>query len=153
MDGERLAREALTSGSALTLLVDERRSDVFQPLIRDAGNAGVEVVYLSPALLSRLSDAPSPQGVIAEASLPEQARPDSLGSRAVVLDGVQDPGNVGTIIRTLEAAGCTGVLTTETCADPYSMKAVRASMGSVLRVPVCVSRSASEVVGVWKTDG
>jgi TrmH family RNA methyltransferase len=153
LDGERLAREALISGSASALLVDERRSDALQSLIYDAGNAGVEVVYLSTALLSRLSDTPSPQGVIAEASLPEQTRPDLLGSRAVVLDGVQDPGNVGTIIRTVDAAGCTGVLMTETCADPYSMKAVRASMGSVFRVPVCVSQSASEVAGVWKTNG
>jgi TrmH family RNA methyltransferase len=153
LDGERLAREAVNSGKARALLIDEKRSDRFQPLIYEAVKARVEVCYLPSALMERLSDTPSPQGVIVEAQTPEEARADQLGSRVVVLDGVQDPGNVGTIVRTADAAGVTGILTSERTADPYSMKAARASMGSVFRVKVCVKGDVEGIVGGWKKEG
>lgn len=54
----------------------------------------------------------------------------------VLLDGVQDPGNMGTIIRTAAAAGCSGVLLTKGCADTYNEKTIRSSMGSILRIPL-----------------
>ena len=63
--------------------------------------------------------------------------PDSLpGGRYVVLDGVQDPGNVGAVLRTADAFGCTGALLLPGCADPYSLKTLRASMGAVFRLPL-----------------
>ncbi|GHU71457.1 23S rRNA methyltransferase [Clostridia bacterium] len=153
LDGEKLAREALSSNRAKALLVDERRSDAFQTLIYDAITSAVEVVYLASNLIERLSDTPSPQGVIAVASLPSPTPPEGLGPRALVLDGLQDPGNVGTILRTADAAGCTGILMTDTCADAYSMKAVRASMGSVFRMSVCVSSAVAAVVSAWRDNG
>jgi TrmH family RNA methyltransferase len=153
LDGEKLAREALNASSVRTLLIDEGRADIFQPMIREADASGVEVLYLAAGLLARLSDTPSPQGIIAVASLPEAVESDQLGSRALILDGVQDPGNVGTIIRTADAAGVTGILMSGTCADPYSMKAVRASMGSAFRVPVCVRDSLAPCVSEWRGSG
>ena len=54
----------------------------------------------------------------------------------MVLDGVQDPGNVGTVIRTADAFGCDGVILLTGCADPYSVKTLRSSMGAVFRLPV-----------------
>ena len=63
--------------------------------------------------------------------------PDSLpDGRYVVLDGVQDPGNVGAVLRTADAFGCTGALLLPGCADPYSLKTLRASMGAVFRLPL-----------------
>jgi TrmH family RNA methyltransferase len=153
LDGEKLAREAIACGMARALLVDERRTDQFQPLIYEAMGAGLEVFYLTGATLARLADTPSPQGVIVEASLPAPAEPDGLGARVVALDGAQDPGNVGAILRTADAAGVTGLLVSASCADPYSMKAVRASMGSVFRVPVRVSGDAAGIVRGWKAAG
>lgn len=61
---------------------------------------------------------------------------EALSGKYVLLDTVQDPGNMGTIIRTAAAAGCSGILLTKGCADPYSEKVVRGSMGSVLRIPI-----------------
>lgn len=65
------------------------------------------------------------------------------GSRYVVLDGVQDPGNVGTVLRTADAFGCDGVLLLTGCADPYSVKTLRSSMGAVFRVPVWCTDAAA----------
>ena len=61
---------------------------------------------------------------------------NDLHGKYVLLDAVQDPGNVGTIIRTAAAAGCSGVLITKGSVDPYSEKVVRSSMGSILRLPI-----------------
>ena len=61
---------------------------------------------------------------------------NGLHGKYVLLDTVQDPGNVGAIIRTAAAAGCSGVLLTKGSADPYSEKVVRSSMGSILRLPI-----------------
>lgn len=69
--------------------------------------------------------------------LPQAPLPRSLtGRRYVLLDGVQDPGNVGTILRTLDAFDADGLLLTGGCADPYGWKAVRSSMGAVFRRPI-----------------
>ena len=71
------------------------------------------------------------------AALPDTAPPEKLtGRRYLVLDGVQDPGNVGTIWRTADALGADGLLLVNGCADPYGPKAVRASMGACFRLPV-----------------
>ena len=70
-------------------------------------------------------------------ALPALSPPDSLpDGRYVVLDGVQDPGNVGAVLRTADAFGCTGALLLPGCADPYSLKTLRASMGAVFRLPL-----------------
>ena len=70
-------------------------------------------------------------------ALPALTAPDTLpAGRYVVLDGVQDPGNVGAVLRTADAFGCTGALLLPGCADPYSLKTLRASMGAVFRLPV-----------------
>lgn len=62
-----------------------------------------------------------------------------LGKRLVALDGVQDPGNVGTILRTADCAGMEGLLLSEQCADIFSPKVLRATMGSIFRMPVEVT--------------
>ena len=72
--------------------------------------------------------------------------------RLVILDGVQDPGNVGTIIRTAEALGLGGVLMSEDCADVYSPKTLRASMGSVLRLP-CTRCDLVQAISSLKAEG
>ena len=78
-----------------------------------------------------------PQGALFLVRLPETELPERLeGRRYLVLDGVQDPGNVGTIWRTADALGADGLLLVNSCADPYGPKTVRASMGACFRLPV-----------------
>jgi TrmH family RNA methyltransferase len=98
---------------------------------------GVAMERLAPAVLDRLADTRSPQGVIAVFRLQAAPLPAVLTGRGdvLVLEGVQDPGNVGTLVRTAEAAGAAGVVLAGACADPTGPKCVRAAAGSLARVP------------------
>lgn len=88
----------------------------------------------------KISDTVSPQGILAVVRQREHAM-DSLlsGDKALFLEGIQDPGNVGTILRTAEAAGVSGLFMDRLTADIYSPKVVRSTMGSIFRVPFMVS--------------
>lgn len=88
-------------------------------------------------LMKSLSDVETNQGVLALAERPRPSRAflEEPAAFVLVLDGLQDPGNVGTLFRTAEAAGVSGVLLTRGCADPLSAKALRASAGSAFRLP------------------
>lgn len=106
--------------------------------------AGVRVVEVPEDVMASISPMKSPQGALFTVALPDGKTPETLpGSRYMVLDGVQDPGNVGTILRTLDAFGFDGLLLLEGCADPWSVKTVRSSMGAVFRRPVwCMKAEA-----------
>jgi len=98
---------------------------------------GVRRVETPPEVLESLADTRSPQGVVFTCALPDTALPDKLAKgRYLVLDGVQDPGNLGAVWRTADALGAAGLLLTGPCADPFSPKAVRATMGACFRLPV-----------------
>lgn len=92
------------------------------------------MVQVPRDVMTSVSPMKTPQGVLFTCRLPEMKLPEKLtGRRYVVLDGVQDPGNVGTILRTLDAFDFEGLLLLEGCADPWSVKTTRASMGAVFR--------------------
>ncbi|WP_298024848.1 RNA methyltransferase [uncultured Dysosmobacter sp.] len=99
--------------------------------------AGVRLVQVPGDVMKSISPAETPQGVLSVCGMPDRTLPDRLdGTRYVVLDGVQDPGNVGTILRTADAFHADGVLLVNACADLYNPKTVRATMGAVFRCPV-----------------
>lgn len=89
-----------------------------------------KLVYVSDDVLRFLSDEKSPQGIVCRVKIPLRTLVAPL-DKCLFLDGVSDPGNVGTIIRTANAAGYSEVYLTEECADAYSPKSVRASMSGV----------------------
>lgn len=134
-EGEHMAQEAVREYKAAALLMDTERQSQYAALLRDAQHLPVYLV--SAHIMEALSDAKAPQGVIALCPYPESPSSDALGDKLVVLDGVQDPGNVGTILRTMDAAGYSALILDEKTADPYSPKALRSSMGGVFRVPAC----------------
>ena len=99
-----------------------------------------EVPYetVEDTLFSRICDTKTPQGILSVVRQPAYQREDLLGNGApflLVLEDLQDPGNVGTILRTAEGAGVTGILLTGGCADLFAPKTIRSTMGSVFRVP------------------
>lgn len=99
--------------------------------------AGVRLVRVPGDVMKTLSPAQTPQGVLSICGMPSAKLPEKLeGKRYVVLDGVQDPGNVGTILRTADAFSADGMLLVNACADLYNPKTVRATMGAVFRCPV-----------------
>lgn len=106
------------------------------------------ILTVSAPVMRSLSDTETPQGAIAVAALPTIPLPrfDPDSGFALVLDGVRDPGNVGTLIRAAAAAGCDAVATIAGSADAFAPKVVRAAMGAHCRLPV-VADAGWDVVG------
>lgn len=97
----------------------------------------VRMACVPADVMTSISPTKSPQGVLFTCRMPESELPETLpGERYVVLDGVQDPGNVGTVLRTLDAFDFDGLILLEGCADAFSPKTVRSTMGAIFRRPV-----------------
>ncbi|OUN25072.1 RNA methyltransferase [Pseudoflavonifractor sp. An85] len=97
----------------------------------------VRLVEVPSSLLEAVAQTQTPQGVVFVGKTPSLDMPQTLtGSRYLLLDGVQDPGNVGTIWRTADAFGADGLILCSGCADPWSPKTVRSTMGAAFRLPV-----------------
>ena len=129
-----MVAEALSLSLCRTLIVEMGRAQEYAAMLERAQDAGCEVLLVSAAVMGALSEAKTPQGVACTVAIRPEP-PTLTGRRIAALDGVQDPGNVGTILRTADAAGFDGVLLGSGCADLYSAKTLRATMGSVFRVP------------------
>lgn len=130
-----MVREALSLSLCRTLVVQAERAQEYAGEIERARVSGCEVLLVEKNVMDVLSEAKTPQGILCTVAMPSE--PQALsGSRFVALDGVQDPGNVGTILRTADAAGFDGALLGRGCADLYGAKTLRSTMGSIFRVPV-----------------
>ena len=130
----KMVREALALSLCRTLIVERGRETDYAQEIGQADAQGAQVLLVTAPVMQALSEAKTPQGIAATVAI--RPEPQTLtGSRIVALDGVQDPGNVGTILRTADAAGFDGALLSDACADLYGAKTLRATMGSVFRVP------------------
>lgn len=116
---------------------------------------GVPLTLVSERLFSQLVTTESPEGVVAVARLPEKSElPEPTGTAFyVVADALQDPGNLGTIIRTADAVGATAVLVGPGTVDPYSPKVVRATMGSLFHLPVLVRPALYDDLAKLKAQG
>ena len=135
-DGPKLLEEALLWGGAVQTVLKTERA-VLPERLPDF----VRVVTVPETLLSWASPVEQPQGILFTCAMPEASVPKQLaGRRYAVLDGLQDPGNVGAVLRTAAAFSFDGVFLTGHCADLWNPKTVRATMGAVFRLPV------------WKTE-
>src|SRR5712675_482244 len=146
IEGDHLLDEALRSGMVLkTVFVSERRE------VPKIVPRGVEVLRLAEEVFGSVVETQSPQGVAALLVPPVWVIDDVMGkasaSLVLIAVGLQDPGNLGTLVRSAEAFGATGVLTTPGTVSAWNQKALRASVGSVFRVPV-VGVTASELEDV-----
>ncbi len=139
IEGETLLKEAIRSGLPLkTIFVSDRvETPLWVP-------RGIELLQLTDEVFSSVVDTQHPQGVAAllvpptwnlESALPASG-PGKKASLLLIAAGLQDPGNLGTLIRSAEAFGATAVLTTPGTVSQWNQKALRASAGSVFRVPV-----------------
>ena len=147
VEGEVMIREALKCGLMLKdVLCVERKADFA------AGLSG-EAILVPEEVMQAVCDTRTPQGVCASFQAPAPRKAEELPNPVVALDGVQDPGNAGTIWRTADAAGFGGVLLGAGCADPMSPKVLRSAMGSAFRVPFARTESMPETLGQLRMAG
>jgi len=104
-------------------------------ITRSAEIEKVKIFIVPDPVIGYLSETAAPQGIVAVAGKPLPRRPENVRSSVLALHQIQDPGNVGTLLRSAEAFGAEGVFLTEGCCDPFNPKVVRASMGSLFRIP------------------
>lgn len=149
VEGPRAVREAL--GCLTQLFV----TDPAEELAARARDAGVAVTTVSDRVLAALADTVTPQGVVGVAELPARGLDDALaGARLVVVCWqVADPGNLGTVLRSADAAGADAVVCTAGSVDPRSPKAVRASAGSLFHLPVVADAEPPAVVAACRAHG
>jgi TrmH family RNA methyltransferase len=145
------ARDAGGVPKMLAFLTGSAASGIASGLVQWAQAAGAECLEVTEAVLGKLAAKDNPQTMLAvfeQRWTPEPA-PQAVANDAVwvALEGVRDPGNLGTIIRTADAVGAGGVMLIGTCCDPYSHEAVRASMGSIFNVPL--ARIGPERFSAW----
>ena len=118
---------------------------------RDQLAAFPQTVWVSEEILRDLADTQTPQGIVAVIQKEEVGLPDLHQGKYLFLEDVQDPGNVGTMIRTADAAGFTGVIVSDKSADIYSLKTLRSMQGSHFHLPIYRMSLASFVEEAKKT--
>lgn len=149
-DGPVLLGEALAAGAEVEAVFAEPEA-LGSPPVRAAASAGVPVRPVDDGVLARVLDVVTPQHVVAVVRRPVTALAAVLSAGEpeaplLVLVGLQDPGNAGTLVRVAEAAGCRGVVLSTGSVDVTNPKTVRATAGSLFRVPVAEGLEPTEVL-------
>ena len=135
-EGARLTDDALVSvpENVHYVIVSENFYEKNTDYINSLDNSGKKVYITEDKLFADICDTETPQGIAAVLEIPKEPLLDfSAMNYVLILDGVSEPGNMGTIIRTAEAAGIDGICLMNDCVDIYSPKVVRSAMGSVFR--------------------
>lgn len=155
-EGLKFIGEALDQGrTPTTLLVgmEARPHPLLERAIAETRRTGGDVVTVTHPILEKISRRENPQTVLAvfeQAFTPLAALNPRSAPCWVALEQVRDPGNLGTIIRTADAAGCGGVILIGDCVDPFSVEAVRATMGSVFAV--AITRTTPDAFLAWRAN-
>ena len=150
VEGEVMIREALACGLILREAVADEGCTGFAVELEEKGH---QVSLVPRSLLESICDTKTPQGVCASFEIPAPLSLRDLPNRVVALDGVQDPGNVGTIWRTADAAGFQALLLGAGGADPLSPKVQRAAMGSGFRVKYACADALSDALAELRERG
>jgi TrmH family RNA methyltransferase len=159
LDGPHLVTEALASGVTIeTAVLDDAlaASEEGTRILDALASSGVETLTASRTVIEAMSPVSTPSGLVAIAVPPVVGLGRALaGHEPLVVVGVdvQDPGNVGAIVRAAEAGGATGAVFCGACADPLGWKALRGSMGSALRLPLARVASVAEAVATARAQG
>lgn len=152
VEGEKVIRDALEAGQKVchVIMAEDCRS---------AYRFSCPTVYMEKRLFQKIAQTAASQGILAvveKGTMDRESFSRAIGTKSgnvVLLDRLQDPGNIGTIIRTADAAGYSGVMTIKGTADLYSPKIVRAAAGSLFRMPFFSADSPREAVSILEAAG
>lgn len=133
-EGQNVIKEGVSAGwLPKWLVVGEENAEKYAPLIAQVSNRS-EVYIVDEREMKELSTLETPPGILGV--FPKRDINFPSGDILIIVDGIQDPGNLGTIIRTSDAVGASGVVVLKGSIDPYNYKVVRGSMGSIFHIPV-----------------
>ena len=159
LEGPNMIREALeNSGKArFIFLRAESASAEANEIAKRADEQGLAVYEVSDSVYDKVSQTETPQGILAVFEKPTQSRESFFkaceNKNLLVIDRVQDPGNIGTLLRSAEAAGLAGAIVIKGSGDPFSPKAVRAASGATERFPIIFTESANDTLAILKSNG
>ncbi len=158
IEGVKMVEEALRDKAAVTMVV--AATSLVQHhgkgVLKLAESRPSDIIWISDKLMDVISESKTPQPLMAVVTIREHDEDELFAHSSkliVVAHQLQDPGNLGTIIRTAEAVGAAGIVLSPNTVDPFSAKAVRASMGSILRLPVIRIGEVSIFIQVCKQKG
>lgn len=154
-EGARLCSDALLSGVTVeTVLYTARAKETYAAQLAPLSAAAESAAEITPALARYMADTASPQGIFCICKMPDRTQTAlSPSGRYLALEDVQDPANLGTVIRTAEALGLDGMLLSNGCCDVYNPKVLRGSMGGVFRLPLLTVANFAEVIPTWQENG
>ena len=159
LDGSHLVADAHTAGVTFQLVAvtpGSREKDDIRILVDMLERGGVEVITVSASVMNAVSPVKTPSGMVALAERPVAAAGAlyaGSAALAVIAVDVQDPGNLGAIVRVAEAAGATGFIAAGGSANPFGWKALRGSMGSALRLPIASAIETDEAIADARRHG
>jgi TrmH family RNA methyltransferase len=160
-EGAQAVREALAwaadgHGVVHELFVTPTAADRNPDLVRAAGSASIRVSEITDRAAAAMSETVTPQGILVVCDLVDQPVDTALSGSpmlVVVLCGIADPGNAGTVLRVADAAGADAVLLAGDTVDPHNGKCVRATAGSLFHLPVARTRDAEDALAACRTAG
>lgn len=157
IEGEKLFQEAMEDGIIEKVYISESFADNSNNLIDFKYNKFIYEI-IKDKIYKDISDTVTPQGILAIVKQPEYTI-DSILDNAnndklsiLLLEDIRDPGNLGTIIRTAEGAGISGIIMNKSCVDLFNPKVIRSTMGSIFRVPIIITNDLEETVLVLKKN-
>lgn len=157
VEGPQAVRAALDSGVVVhEILVDHDALSSFSDIVAVSEQRHIPLISAEPHVVVAMGETEHPQGVLAVCALLDGTRLADIMAvegPVMVLDRVADPGNVGTIIRTAEAVGAAGVILTPECADIHGGKVVRATTGSLFRLPVVPDVPMADAIEAVRAGG
>jgi len=159
LDGPHLVADALAANVKIEhAVVASAASDdaEIRPLVAQLEARGIDTAFASSSVMAGVSPLRSPSDIVAIARRPNPDMSRSFAGRCplvVIVTDIQDPGNLGAIVRVAEAAGATGVVASGISADPFGWKALRGSMGSTLRLPVSRADDVERAVADARANG
>lgn len=154
-EGLRTVEEAVRYGEVASIFYTAIEDDRTRSVLEKAAAKQVQLICVSDSVMKKIADTETPQGIVAVCRLQKNTLDNLLatGKLLLVLDRVGDPGNIGTMLRTADAAGVGGLVLLKGSADIYAPKTVRASMGSLFHVPVVSGLSEQELVSSARKAG
>jgi TrmH family RNA methyltransferase len=157
-EGLRFVEEAIKENALIDKIVVSNaflESKSGSDIMGNIHNIGVSFLLVSDKIFKEISDTQSPQGILAVIRKKDAALLETINgnNKIVMLESLQDPGNMGTIIRTADAAGMTGIILSKGCVDVYNRKVLRSTMGSIFHLPIHQTHDFISTINQLKAKG